>query len=49
MLIGSGYRGTIDQLDDNARALVRGESLDFIRENDTRSVEANVIYGHAVK
>lgn len=49
MLLGSGYRGTIDQLDEDARARVRSESLDFIRANDTRSVEANVIYGQAAK
>lgn len=48
-VLGSGYRATIDQLDVEARTRVRGECLDFIRSTDTRSIEANVIYGRATK
>jgi ubiquinone/menaquinone biosynthesis C-methylase UbiE len=49
MTLGSGYRGTIEQLDDNDRERVRLENLDFIRRNDVRGVEANVLYGVAPK
>lgn len=48
-VLGSGYRATIDQLDDDAHSRIRTQNLDFIRANDIRSVEANVIYGCAVK
>jgi ubiquinone/menaquinone biosynthesis C-methylase UbiE len=49
MILGTGYRGTIEQLDDNDRERVRLENLDFIRRNDVRGVEANVLYGVARK
>jgi hypothetical protein len=49
MILGTGYRGTIEQLDDNDRKRVRLENLDFIRRNDVRGVEANVLYGVARK
>lgn len=49
MLLGSGYRATIDQLDAGAQAQIRSQCLDFIRAKDIRSVEANVIYGQATK
>jgi ubiquinone/menaquinone biosynthesis C-methylase UbiE len=49
MVLGSGYRATVDQLEADARARVHDQCLDFIRANKTRSVEANVIYGRAVK
>ena len=49
MVRGSGYRATIDQLSADAQERVRRQNLDFIRESETRSVEANVIYGQATK
>lgn len=48
-LLGSGYRGTLDQLDDSARERVRVANMDFIRESGIRSVEANVVYATATK
>jgi len=49
MVLGTGYRGTIEQLDAEARSRVRNECLDFIRATGTQSVEANVLYASAVK
>lgn len=49
MVLGSGYRATIDQLDQNAAERVRSQNLNFIRMTRTQSVEANVVYGVAVK
>ena len=49
MVLGSGYRATVDQLEADSRARVHDQCLDFISANNTRSVEANVIYGRAVK
>ncbi|HSB08868.1 MAG TPA: methyltransferase domain-containing protein [Blastocatellia bacterium] len=49
MVLGSGYRGTIEQLDTERRELVRRDNLNFIREKGVTSVEANVIYAVATK
>ena len=49
MLLGSGYRGTVDQLDAGTREQVRIQNLNFIRATGTISVEANVVYGLGVK
>ena len=49
MVLGSGYRGTIEQLNENDREQVRLENLDFIRRTNVRSVEANVIYAVSVR
>jgi ubiquinone/menaquinone biosynthesis C-methylase UbiE len=49
MVLGTGYRGTIDQLDAAERERVRNECLGFIRANEIRSVEANVVYAIATK
>ena len=49
MILGSGYRGTIEQLDAPSREQVRRENLHFIREAAVQSVEANVIYAVATK
>lgn len=48
-VLGSGYRGTIDQLDPDARERVRLANLDYVRQSDLRSVEANVVYAVATK
>jgi SAM-dependent methyltransferase len=47
MVLGSGYRGTIDQLSPAQQEQVRAENIDFIRRENIRAVEANVLYGQA--
>jgi len=49
MVLGTGYRGTIDQLDLKGREQVRRDNLEFIREKGVTSVEVNVIYAVAEK
>ena len=49
MVLGSGYRGTIDQLSAEDRQRVQRANFDFIREASVQSVETNVVYGIAVK
>jgi ubiquinone/menaquinone biosynthesis C-methylase UbiE len=48
-ILGSGYRGTVDQLSSNEREQVRVQNLEFIRRENIRSVEANVIYANGKK
>jgi ubiquinone/menaquinone biosynthesis C-methylase UbiE len=48
-VLGSGYRGTIDQLDATTRERVRDANFEFIRDSGTTSVEANVVYALAEK
>jgi ubiquinone/menaquinone biosynthesis C-methylase UbiE len=48
-VLGSGYRGTVDQLDAAARERVRAANFEFIRNSGTTSVEANVVYAVAQK
>lgn len=48
-VIGSGYRGTVEHLDANARERVQQANLDYVRRSGVRSVEANVVYAIAVK
>jgi hypothetical protein len=45
--MGSGYRGTLDQLTPAEQKQVRAENIDFIRRENIRSVEANVLYSLA--
>jgi len=47
MMLGSGYRRTIEQLDAEDREQVRQENLNFIRDSGVSCVEANVIYAVA--
>jgi ubiquinone/menaquinone biosynthesis C-methylase UbiE len=47
MVLGTGYRGTIEQLDAESREQVRRDCLRFIRASQVRSVEANVVYALA--
>ena len=49
MVLGTGYRGTIEQLDAAQRERVRKHCLEHIRANGVDSVEANVLYGLATK
>lgn len=44
MVMGSGYRGTLDQLSRTEREQVKEENFSFIRAENIRSVEANVLY-----
>jgi ubiquinone/menaquinone biosynthesis C-methylase UbiE len=44
MVMGTGYRGTVEQLDTANRERVQRENLEFVHERDVRSVEANVVY-----
>lgn len=48
-VLGTGYRGTLDQLDPAARERVRAANLSYIRDSGFRSVEANVVYAVATK
>lgn len=48
-ILGSGYRGTLDQLDTIDRRKVRTANLSYIRDSGITSVEANVVYAIATK
>lgn len=48
-VLGSGYRGTLEQLDDKAREYVRKANLTYIRDSGIRSVQTNVVYAIATK
>ena len=48
-VLGSGYRGTVDQLDAAAVRRVREANFEFIRSSGTTAVEANVVYALARK
>ena len=47
MIMGSGYRGTVEQLSPEDRERVRLANLDFIQRTSLQELEANVIYGTA--
>lgn len=47
--LGSGYRSVIEQLDIVSRERVRQATLDSIRKQNVRSIEANAIYAVARK
>ena len=50
MIMGSGYRGTVEQLSSpEDRERVRRANLDFIERTSLRELEANVIYASGVK
>lgn len=46
---GSGYRWTLEQMDDETIARVRDMNLEALRNRDTKSIETNVIYAAATK
>ena len=48
-VLGSGYRGTLDQLDPAARERVRLANWDYIQKSGIRAVEANVVYAVATR
>ena len=49
MALGSGYRGTIEQLDAAARTRVRERTLEGIQAKAIRDVEANVVFAVAMR
>ena len=49
MIMGSGYRGTVEQLSLGDREHVRRANLDFIERTSLRALEANVIFASAIK
>jgi ubiquinone/menaquinone biosynthesis C-methylase UbiE len=48
-ILGSGYRGTLDQLDADGRERVRRANFTYIGSSGVRAVEANVVYAVARK
>ena len=48
-ILGSGYRGTLEQLEPRQRDWVRDANLKYIRDSGVKSVEANVVYAVARK
>src|ERR1041385_5747967 len=49
MVMGSGYRGTVEQLSAADRERVRRQTLDFIHRTSLRSIESNVVYATVIK
>ncbi len=49
MILGSGYRGTVEQLSAREQEQVRSENFDFIRQASLEAIETNVVYAVAVK
>jgi hypothetical protein len=49
IVLGTGYRATVDQLDAESRERVRRNNLDYAREAGVTAVETNVIYAAARK
>lgn len=49
IVLGSGYRWTVEQMDSETIARVREANLKALQETGTKSVETNVIYATAAK
>ena len=49
MVRGSGYRGTIELMNEQDRARVKDTCLEYIRQSAVTAVEANVVYGLATR
>ncbi len=49
MLLGSGYRGTIEQMEPEVLELVRQANFSFIENTQIQAVQANVLYAVAEK
>jgi hypothetical protein len=47
--MGSGYGGTIEQLDPEARVRVRKATLDHLSKHGVASLETNAVYAIAHK
>jgi ubiquinone/menaquinone biosynthesis C-methylase UbiE len=48
-VMGSGYRWTLEQMDDEERERIREANLTYVRTSGIDAVEANVVYATAVK
>jgi hypothetical protein len=49
MVLGGGYRGTIDQLDLATQERVKQKNLDFLRTNQVHALDVSVLYAIAQK
>ncbi len=49
MIMGGGIRGTIEQLDLESRERIRAANLEFLRSNQVRELDVNVLYAIAHK
>jgi ubiquinone/menaquinone biosynthesis C-methylase UbiE len=49
IVLGTGYRATIEQLSQSEREMVKEANLDFVRDENISSIEANVLYALATK
>lgn len=49
IVLGSGYRGTIEQLTEAEREKVKQANLAFVRDENVSAVETNVLYAIATK
>ena len=49
IVLGTGARGRVEQMDPLHVARVRGETVGWLREHDVREIETNVIYAVATK
>jgi hypothetical protein len=49
IILGSGYRGTIEQLTQAEREKVKQANLAFVRDEKISAVETNVLYALATK
>ena len=49
IVLGSGYRGTIEQLTEAERETVKQANMAFIRDENISAVETNVLYALATK
>jgi ubiquinone/menaquinone biosynthesis C-methylase UbiE len=49
MVLGSGYRGTLEQVDAEGRERLRRRVLDALRRHGARALEMEVLYGSARK
>lgn len=49
IIMGSGYRGTVEQLTPETREQVQKQNAEFIKRTGLASVECNVVYATAIK
>jgi ubiquinone/menaquinone biosynthesis C-methylase UbiE len=49
IVLGSGYRGTVEQLNSSERERVKDATLSFIRDERISAIETNVLYALATK
>ncbi len=49
MVLGGGFRGTIDQLEPMAREGVKQANLEYLQTNNVHALEVEVLYAIAQK